>query len=303
MPAQPSSGAIASPAERLRAFAEPYASAPLAHVPILRRFPGGPSEAFTDAPDSDRGLGILMLAAALYRPGGEEQAAALLAGLHARFGTDLFRLNRVPFPRLRDAVEELAAGWDPAESRRVPGILRSACDFFFRTGSLRVVLASDDWEPWVERIATEILWMGAKSALRVKARRFFWMACSVPDVGRRHAAARAFRWPPGEGYLRFHNDQVRTTGTFARARATGPRERLEALRELAVAALPDEPWAVVPALDDYLRPVPGAGFACRAVRGGCRGCPLEPRCPSAPHFLSREAVRDPRDLREAPAGE
>ena len=293
---QQGSGAQGSPTERLRAFAAPYAEGASSRVPLLRRFPGGPEPVFADAPDSDRGLGILLLAAALYRPGGDEAVAALLAELHARFGTDLFRLNRVPFERLQAAVEDAAADWDADERRRVPGILRSVCDFFFRAGSLRTLLTADDWEPCVARLATEILWMGAQSATRVKARRFFWLACSVPGLGATLGAARTFRWPPADGFLRFRNDQFGDAGAARRPGGRTPQERLDAMRDLAAAALPEAPWAVVTALDDYLRPFAGAGFACRVARGGCRGCPLALRCPAAPHFLPQEPAR------ETPAG-
>jgi hypothetical protein len=76
---------------RLLEYAAPFEK----HPPeILAGFAQG---AFPFEAGSDRGLGILLLSAAVYRPGGEAAAARLITGLYLRFKNDIFKLNRIPW--------------------------------------------------------------------------------------------------------------------------------------------------------------------------------------------------------------
>lgn len=322
---------------RLHAYAEAFE----AHFPpLLSLFPQDPAGATTLFPspfpplfpfraDSDRGLGILLLAAALHRPaarwsgetgascaegtersdttaqrhaGGSGKArgfggdaAGVVAGVYRAYGTDVFRLNRMPFEPLKARVDVLAAHWEEAERARIPGILRSVCDFFYRVGPLRAWMAEADWEQRVGEIAQEIYWMGARSPSRTKARLFFWLACQIPGFGGSDAMrprAECFAWPVGEGHMRLLFDILKPPrATVSALRSAGKRG--EAFADLARRVFPEEPWRLYVPFDAFLAPDghdgPLSTFRCRTVQGGCRPCALSSVCPAAPGFLPREA--------------
>jgi len=294
---------------RIRVYAEAFASCRPA---ILTLFAAGAPDAtdasdasgassedaslFPFAADSDRGLGILLLASALHRPGAPGSAgfgagaASVIAGLYRGYGNDVFRLNRLPFETLRTRTDALAATWDDAERARIPGILRSVCDFFFRVGPLGTWLADADWEQRAGELAQEIYWMGARSSTRTKARLFFWLACQIPGFGARadmRPRALRFTWPVSDGHMRVLFDIFKPArGSIAALRR--PEGRGEAFAELARRVFPDEPWRLYRPFEAFLCPDGQGGFQCRAVQGGCRPCALAPLCPAAPHFLARE---------------
>ncbi|HEX2613518.1 MAG TPA: hypothetical protein VHO02_07980 [Fibrobacteria bacterium] len=254
---------------------------------IFAHFPGGALNGtdgvFPFTPDSDRGLAVLLFAAALYRPGGEALAARILAGLYRRYDAGIFKLNRQPFEPLRDAIEDLAPRLDAEERDRIPGILRSVCDFFYRVGPLGPWLASaPDWEMRVGELCNEIYWMGARSRARTKARWFLWLACQAPGFGARHPQALGFDWPAGEGHMRFLFDIVRPPYGF---KVPAPEERPAAFSTLARAAFPDSPWRLRAPLEAFLDRK-GMGFACRAAQGGCLPCALAPHCPASARFIA-----------------
>src|SRR5690606_32159675 len=232
--------------DRVRAYAGPFEAHPPAILSLFsgRTEAGTSDDGFFPFPaDSDRGLGILLLTASLFRPGrpasgagdpgsghggpssgpdevrpvagaadaghvhpGQEpepvgrgvwdegrtaghgygaDEARVIAGLYHQYGTDIFRLYRLPFEALRGRTDALAAHSVVAERPRIPGILRSVCDFFYRVGPLVSWMAAADWEQRAGEIAQEIYWMGARSPTRTKARLFFWLACGIPGFGHR----------------------------------------------------------------------------------------------------------------------
>jgi hypothetical protein len=270
--------------QRLRAYAEPFAKSPPA---LLRGFAGGDSSGFPFAPESDRGLGVMLLAASLYRPGGGEETARLLTGLHARFGNDLFRLNRISFDILREAVDALSPELDAQERKQVPGTLRSVCDFFYRAGPLTAWLAPPaDWETRLGELCGEIHRMGLHSRTRTRGRWFFWLMSHQPGFAARYPQAMTFRWPVSAGHMRFVYDIVKPARTRT---LPSPERRLDLFAELATAAFPGEPWKLFAPLDAFLDPAAGGTFRCREVQGGCRRCALSTECPAARNFLATES--------------
>jgi hypothetical protein len=273
--------------DALRRYAEDCEASGNLRPPVLARF-GNPADGadpvFPFDPDSDRGLAVLLFAASLYRPEGEALAAHVIAGLYRRYDASLFKLNRQPFEPLRDAVAELAPRLDPEERDRIPGILRSVCDFFYRIGPLGPWLASaPDWETRAGELCHEIYWMGAHSRTRTKARYFLWLACQVPGFGERHPQAREFDWPAGEGHMRALFDVIRPPRGF---RVPAPEERPAAFSALARAVFPDAPWRLRASLEAFLRREGSGDFACRRAQGGCRPCALAPHCPASARFIA-----------------
>jgi hypothetical protein len=278
--------------ENLRRYAAPFEANP---PELFAAFPGGGDPVFPFARDSDRGLGVLLLAAALYRPGAESAAARLITGLYRRFGNDIFKLNRIPFETLRDEVEALGGVRDDAERARVPGILRSVCDFFYRVGPLGPWLATaPDWEARVMELCGEIYWMGRQSLMRNKARYFLWMVSLSSDAPA-YLQAGDFAGPVGEGHLRFYIDFMKPAArpggaraAFSADRADDAEDRLRTFRDFARLVFPDAPWKLFAPLDAYLRRGGDLQYRCRSVQRGCRPCPLASGCPAAAHFLAIE---------------
>lgn len=260
--------------ENLRAYSKPFNE----HPPVIvTRFEGGANPLFPFTIDSDRGLGVLLLCAALYRPGGEAGAGRTVSALYEQLGNDVFKLNRLPVEILQKAV-----GSDGEEQKRIPGILRSVCDFFYKTGSLSQWLASDtDWEKCVNELAAEIYWMGRHSQLRTKSRYFFWLASFQPEFVNRFPQAMRFCWPVGEGHLRLYHNILspKTKQSLA-----NPEKRLHVFSEITREIFPDAPWTGFQPMDAYLRPEKEHEYLCRKVQGGCNPCPLRKFCPAAKFF-------------------
>ncbi len=271
--------------QHLRAYAEPFTKTPPA---LLGHFARDGSDGFPFAPESDRGLGVMLLTASLYRPGGEVAAAKLVAGLHARFGNEIFRLNRVPFETLLAAVEELSPDLEEQELKQIPGVLRSVCDFFFRTGPLTAWLSPPaDWEVRLGELCGEIHRMGLHSRTRTRGRWFFWLMSHQTGFAARYPQAMTFRWPVSAGHMRFVYDIARPP----RAQTLpSPERRLDTFAELASTAFPDEPWRLFRPLEAFLEPAAGGTFHCRDAQGGCRRCALAAECPAAQNFLATEAA-------------
>src|SRR5690606_35463230 len=98
---------------------------------------------------------------------------------------------------LASEVAALAGGGDDEETRRIPGILRSVCDFFYRTGPLGPWLATaPDWETRVDELGAAIYWMGLRSPLRTKARLFVWLACCAAETTGMEGEGGAAPLPP-----------------------------------------------------------------------------------------------------------
>jgi hypothetical protein len=275
--------------ESLRRYAEPFEQV---SPPMFALFPGGSDPVFPFEADSDRGLGALLLASALYRPGGEAMAAQVIAALFRKFGNDIFKLNRIPFDTVRETVDAVPGieGLEATDRARIPGIVRSVCDFFYRIGPLRAWLdAAPDWETRTGELCNEIYWMGLRSRTRAKARMFFWTLTQLPEFAVRHPAwvrqAAVFPLPVTDGHMRYWIDILKPGRT---AGARSPEERMVAFAALAQKAFPDAPWQLFLPLESFLRRDGAGSYACRAVQGGCRPCPLALNCPAAGHFIPGE---------------
>lgn len=319
---------------RLRAYADAFDASPAIFTLFPSPFPSASASSsaasaplFPFAADTDKGLGILLLAASLHRPGARDtaslassapssrhdvpagvltgfgaDAAALLAALYRDYGNDLFKLNRLPFDPLRARVDAHAADWDAEERARVPGILRSVCDFFYRVGPLSSWVEDEPgWEQRVGEIAQEIYWMGAQSPTRTKARVFLWLACHAPGFAARAAVrthAARFAWPVSDGHMRFLLDIVKPSRAQASA-LKRPEARGEAFAALARAVFPEAPWRLYAPLEAFLRHGGAAGLKCRAAvlkKGGCPACALSPLCPAAKNFPATSPAANPQPV-------
>src|SRR5690606_30307838 len=124
-------------------------------------FQGGTTPLFPLTPQSDRGTALLLCFCALYQNIRDEKLMRVLAYLWKEYDTDFFRLNKLPFGELQARIARLTdlEGWELWT--KVPGILRSACDFFFRHGKLVPwAHGQADGEACVRIMAEEIFLMG-----------------------------------------------------------------------------------------------------------------------------------------------
>jgi len=267
--------------DNIRLYARPFAQ----YSPtIITRFPLGKEPLFPFEMGSDRGLGVLLLCAALYRPGAETRAANLIAGLYSRMGNDIFRLNRISFEKLQGELMKLPMAPDVEEQKRIPGILRSVCDFFFKTGSLGEWMAfANNWEALVAELSAEIFWMGKHSKWHTKSRYFFWLTSFQTDFAVNFPQALGFRWPVGEGHLRFRRN-FPPVGRKPEKYASSKPELQTEFFILGCKIFPEEPWKLFQPLDAYLRPELEHEYLCRKLQGSCHSCPLVKSCPAAKYF-------------------
>ena len=180
---------------------------------------------------------------------------------------------------------KLSLAPDLEEQKRIPGILRSVCDFFYKTGRLGKWMSSkNDWEGLVSELSAEIFWMGKHSKSRIKSRYFFWLTSFQSDFSGRFPQALHFAWPVGEGHSRFRHNVLRPDA--ARSVSLTPQTQSAFFKNLGEELFPEEPWKLFQPLDAYLRPEKEHEYLCRKIQGGCHSCPLVKLCPAAKYFTS-----------------
>ncbi len=270
--------------DNIRLYAEPFTHHPPS---IITRFSGDKDSLFPFEMDSDRGLGILLLCAALYRPGAETRAANIIAGLYSRMGNDIFKLNRIPFEKLQAELAGLPLAPDMEEQKRIPGILRSVCDFFYKAGSLQKwMVSTKDWERQTSELSAEIFWMGKHSKSRIKSRYFLWLTSFQADFSVRFPQALQFAWPVGEGHLRFRRNFL---ASRTHRSASAPEMQANFFTNLGREIFSEEPWKLFQPLDAYLRPEKEHEYLCRKVQKNCDSCPLVKSCPAAKYFIASKS--------------
>jgi hypothetical protein len=271
--------------------------------PVFAWFQGGREPLFPWAPGSDRGTALLLCFCALYQNISPEKLIHFLAFLWREYGTDLFRLNKLPFEDLRKRVRARPELENWALAEKAPGILRSVCDFFFKHGRiLPWVQSQADGEATVASLCDEIFMMGKTSAFKSKPRYFLWLLTQLPGTEPSAFWNNRTLLPITPGHIRF----LREFGPLKGRRQSPwitPEEKLAYCNRFFRLLAPERPWTVYAALDSYLKPVgfssapqfpfpakqgmPDGGekkWLCRDILGGCINCPLAPECPGREDF-------------------
>jgi hypothetical protein len=262
--------------------------------PVFRWFQGGAEPVFPWAPQSDRGTAMLLFFCALYQNIREEKLIRFLAYLWKEYDKDVFRLNKVPFAELQERVQRLTDLSDWVLWSKVPGVLRSVCDFFFRHGRLLPwVQVLGDGEKAIEILSDEIFMMGKTSVFKSKPRYFLWLLTQMEGVKAESFWGPKTRLPITPGQMRL----LREFGPLKnrkRAPWSTPEEKLGYCNRFFRFLVPERPWSVYTALDAYLKPNgfsrPSASpqnpdsreerkWLCRDVLGGCLQCALVANCP------------------------
>ena len=246
-------------------------------------FAGGATSAFPLAVESDRGTGMLLCFCALYQGIPEAKLMRLLARLWEDYDTDFLRLNKLPFESLQTKIESHPGLDFWAIRQQAPGILRSACDFFYKHGRLLPWARSvGDGEECVRILSEEIFLMGKTSLFKSKARFFLWLLTQLPDAGPETFWGPHTLLPITPGHLRFLREFGPLHGR-KRSPWIKPEEKIAYVNRFFRMLAPQAPWSVYAALDAYLKPRPGAGddrqWECRTLLGGCLQCPMAPLCP------------------------
>ena len=252
------------------------------------RFEGGSRPDIPLAPGSDRGVALLLCFSALYQGISESRLLDLLGRLWREYGTDFLKLNKLPFDALQTLIEgdPGLAGW--SIRKQAPGILRSACDFFYRHGSpLAWVRSVADGEACVQALSEEIFLMGKTTAFKSKARFFLWLLTQLPDAHPEEFWTETTLLPITPGHLRF----LREFGPLRERKSVpwrGPEEKLAYVNRFFRAVAPQAPWSAYAPLDAYLKATTPrndpSGWECRLALGGCLQCPLAPLCPGREEF-------------------
>jgi hypothetical protein len=265
----------------LRAYVAAFAGRPPS---LFDWFAGGTRAEIPLDPGSDRGAALLLCFSALYQGISEARLMGLLARLWREYGTGFLRLNKLPFDALQARIDAYPGLENWSIRKQAPGILRSACDFFYKHGSpLAWIRAVGDGEACVRILCEEIFLMGKTSLFKSKARYFVWLLTQLPDAQAASFWTEATLLPITPGHMRF----LREFGPL-RGRASvpwrGPEEKLAYVNRFLRLLAPEAPWQAFAPLDAYLKP---AGprrtppqWECRLALGGCLQCPVAPVCPA-----------------------
>jgi hypothetical protein len=256
---------------------------------VFRWFTGGEEPIIPLAPESDRGIALLLCFSALYQGITEPRLMRLLAGLWREYGPEFLRLNKLPFEALQARIDAEPGLQNWSIRKQSPGILRSACDFFHAHGRLLPWARSiGNGEECVRILCDEIFMMGKTSAFKSKPRYFLWLLTQLPGTEPEGFWGRNMLLPITPGHLRF----VREFGPLhgkKRSPWTTPEEKLDYVNRFFRLLAPGAPWSVYSALDAYLKPGAIANalkadasekvWECRRILGGCLQCPMAALCP------------------------
>jgi hypothetical protein len=293
--------------EKIRAYVSDFRSA---RPPVFEWFQGGRDPLFPYAPESDRGTALLLCFCALYQGIHAEKLIRVLAYLYREYDSDFFRLSKLPFDDLQARMQRLTdlKDWDLVS--KVPGILRSVSDFFFKHGRLLPwVHGQADGEETVRVLCEEIFMMGKTSALKSKPRYFLWLLTQLPGAEPARFWTARTMLPITPGHVRF----LREFGPLKNRKHspwTTPEEKLAYCNRFFRMLAPENPWIVYTGLDAYLKPNgywnapqvvirqkptdrnsfagkteaekdsdPERKWLCRDILGGCLQCALAPDCP------------------------
>jgi hypothetical protein len=241
-------------------------------------FSGGGKAIFPLAVESDRGVALLLFYSALRQGIREDRLARFLASLWEEYQVDVFRLNHVPFADLQRHVNAVAEIKMWPLLPKVPGILRSVCDFFFRHGRvLAWVRQVGDGEECVRALAEEIFLMGKTSLLRPKARHYLWLLTQLPGVDAADFWRESTLLHPTPGHSRL----LRELGPLKNRRApwTTPEEKVSYYNRFYRVLFPGKAYLAFAGFDAYLDPDPEHKWNCRRILGGCENCALVELCP------------------------
>ncbi len=253
-------------------------------------FEGGSDPVFPLAPESDRGVALLLCFCALYQNISEKRLVRFLAYLWKEYGTDLFKLNRLPFQDLQERIQKLDDLRDWVLWAKAPGILRSVCDFFYQHGRIVPWMhGQKDAEACVHILADEIFLMGKTSSFKSKPRYFIWLLTQLPGAEPDGFWNERTLLPISAGHIRL----LREFGPLKNRRNspwTTPEEKLSYCNRFYNLLFPGKSWMVYAALDGYLKSMSGFNsplaavpapkmWRCREVLHGCLNCVLVPECP------------------------
>ncbi len=229
---------------------------------------------FPFAPDSDKGLGMLLHFSALFQEIGEERLSEGLGQLYQEIGDQIFRLNKIPFDILQSTVNAVPAWRQWPLLLKVPGILRSVCDFFFTHGGLRERLSQcNDGEEEVAFLAREIFLMGKTSLHRFKARYFLWL-CGLASLSG-SLRVPTIMPPLTGGHVRF----MSWVGPYKGVSNPPLPQRLEQYHNFLERTVEGGATRAFIPLEAFLNRSGLNSWKCRTLMGNCSSCPLERFCP------------------------
>ncbi len=220
---------------------------------------------------------MLLHFSALYQEIDEVRLTEGLACLYEKLGDQMFRLNKIPFQSLENAVKEVSAFGKWSFIGKAPGILRSVCDFFFAHGGLRTLLAqSETGEAVVAALAQEIFMMGKGSVHRFKARYFLWL-CRQVAAGNNEEELRVLEAviPITAGHVRF----MSWLGPYKGKSNPPLPQRLERYNAFLDSAVSSGASGAFLPLEAFLQRTGVNAWKCHTLMQGCLSCPLQTFCP------------------------
>lgn len=249
---------------------------------VFDYFEGGSNPLIPLPVESERGAGTLFFFASLYQNITEPVLMRILSELWKEFGTDIFKLNRLPFARLNSKILSLPGTEKWAFAQQAAGVLRSGCDFFYAHGGLLAWVEKEkDAENCVEIMCRDVFLMGKTSVLKWKPRYFMWLLTQLKNI------SPDFFWndralvPITQGHTRI----MREFGPLRKGRVpwTTPAEKQDYFNRFYRMLFPGESFRVYLPFDRYLKPgdlnPSDLQFQCLDAVKHCRNCRLVELCP------------------------
>ncbi len=246
---------------------------------LFTAFKDGSNPQFPFKIDDDKGTGILLFYAALsgFK---EDTNLNFLVALFKEYGNDIFRLNKLEFNTLQNFILAYKPLGNHPLREKIPGILRSVCDFFFQYKGLSKWLNRfSQAEKAITPLSQEIYLMGKTSAYQNKPRLFLWLVSQIDIFTWPSAYWVDFKLPVTQNQSRI----VFTLGPLKNAKLLPwetPQAKHQYFNVFFQSLFPKNPTIIYSGAEIFLQKE-ATDYACRIFFASCKKCPLNKICTEA----------------------
>lgn len=246
---------------------------------IFSFFSEGDSPIFDFPLVSEEGTKLLLLYSALYQDIGESDLSQLLVKLYEEHSGKIFLLNEMSFEILKKSIDDFSPPSQWNIKKRVPGIIRSICDFFLVHGNLiQLINGLSSSEDLVKLLSDEIFFMGKSSMMKFKSRFFVWLINCARQGNQNEFWDRKSLLPTTSGANRFMYFigplKSRNSVKFTM------EEKLDYFNRFYRLLFQKESWKVYSAFDAFKKKSSPHIYECQIILSGCVYCPLDKYCNS-----------------------
>jgi hypothetical protein len=197
--------------------------------------------------------------------------------LYIRYTDKLFLLNQISYDSLERGISAAIPfeGW--RIQKKVPGILRSVCDFFLAHGSLELLLNNlNGSEELVKLVSTEVFYMGRSSIMKFKARTFALLIVKgFEEIQRRFwNSGSLLPITSGANRLMYFIGPLK----FQKGEKLSGENKLQYFNRFYNFLFPNASWKVFSAFDMHKKGTDSELYECQKVISGCLNCPIAKFC-------------------------